>query len=314
MDDGVVDKLNRHYGGTEWQGRICRFHDNVLAVNTVHEQTLPSGLRRDIFGSLWNVSHAGAPALVEPALKEASFQGFTWPDVSLFTEPVARQIDSAASLCKDPERYHVIFMNWGIFEQSWRLRGFEDALADMVLEPGFYEELTGRLCEYYLAMLRVCREIPADAVFMGDDWGMQSGTIMNPEHWRAFLKPHWRRIAGEIHSQGKTLICHSCGSVEAIIPDLSEIGIDCLESVQPEACNMNPYELKRKYGHSLSFWGGLGNQSLIQFGTPADIKTEVRRLKTEMGINGGYVLAAAKSLQDETPAENAAAVFEAFTK
>jgi len=84
--------------------------------------------------------------------------------------------------------------------------------------------------------------------------------------------------------------------------------------VQPEARGMNPYALKQAYGDSLAFWGGLGNQSLIQFGTPAELKAEIRRLRREMSRGGGYVLAAAKSLQDETPVENAVAVFEAFTE
>ncbi len=59
--------------------------------------------------------------------------------------------------------------------------------------------------------------------------------------------------------------------------------------VQPEAAGMNPYELKRKWGDKISFWGGLGSQSAIPFGAPAAIKAEVRRLKAEMGAGGGYI-------------------------
>jgi uroporphyrinogen decarboxylase len=314
MDDGVVRNLNQYYGGTEWQQQIRRFHTGVAGIDTLHEREQPDGTRIDGFGSIWRADVPGAPALTKPVLPHASFDRFSWPDASLFAEPIYQRLDEFRARSQDLERYRVISMGWGIFEQSWRMRGFENALADMILEPDFYHELTGRICEYYMAMLRVCRDIPADGYLMGDDWGMQSGTIMSPDLWRTFLKPHWRRITEEIHTQGKTLICHSCGSVEAIIPDIIEIGIDCLESVQPESCRMNPYELKRKYGNSLSFWGCLGNQSLIQFGTPAEIKAEIRRLKQEMGQGGGFILAAAKSLQDETPVENAVAVFEAFTE
>jgi uroporphyrinogen decarboxylase len=108
------------------------------------------------------------------------------------------------------------------------------------------------------------------------------------------------------------VIHHSCGSVAEIMPDIIEIGMDVLESVQPEAAGMNPYELKRKWGDKITFFGGLGSQSIIPFGTPAEIRREVRRLRTEMGRDGGYILAPAKALQPETPTENAAAVFEAF--
>jgi uroporphyrinogen decarboxylase len=84
------------------------------------------------------------------------------------------------------------------------------------------------------------------------------------------------------------------------------------ESAQPEAVGMNPYELKKKHGTKMGFWGCLGSQSTIPFGSPCEIKDEIRRLKKEMGVNGGYILAPAKPLQSEIPVENAVAVFETF--
>ena len=105
-----------------------------------------------------------------------------------------------------------------------------------------------------------------------------------------------------------------CGSLADIIPDAIEIGLDVLESVQPEAAGMNPYGLKKKWGDKLAFWGGLGSQSTIPHGTPEEIRREVSRLRAEMATGGGYVLAPAKPLQPETPTENAAAVVEAFAE
>jgi uroporphyrinogen decarboxylase len=87
-----------------------------------------------------------------------------------------------------------------------------------------------------------------------------------------------------------------------------------LESVQPEAAGMNPYELKKRWGDEIVFWDGLGSQSAIPFGTPDQVRSEVRRLRREMARGGGYILAPAKPLQPETPAANAVAVVEAFTE
>jgi uroporphyrinogen decarboxylase len=75
---------------------------------------------------------------------------------------------------------------------------------------------------------------------------------------------------------------------------------------------MNPYDLKKKFGRNITFWGGLGSQSTIPFGTPDEIRSEVGRLCAEMGRGGRYILAPAKSLQPETPTANAVAVVEAF--
>ena len=84
------------------------------------------------------------------------------------------------------------------------------------------------------------------------------------------------------------------------------------ESVQPEAKDNCPYDLKRKFGDEITFWGGLGSQSTIQFGKPNEIKDEVIKLCRDMGNGGGYILSPAKALQPGTPVENLAAVVEAF--
>jgi len=98
------------------------------------------------------------------------------------------------------------------------------------------------------------------------------------------------------------------------MPDIIEIGMDFLESVQPEAEGMNPYELKKRWGDRIGFWGGLGSQSVVPFGTPDEIQREVRKLRIEMGKGGGYILAPAKPLQPGTPIENAIAMLDVFTE
>ncbi|MBU0609345.1 MAG: uroporphyrinogen decarboxylase family protein, partial [Armatimonadetes bacterium] len=115
-----------------------------------------------------------------------------------------------------------------------------------------------------------------------------------------------------IHDQGKLAIMHCCGSCADIMGDVVEIGLDVLESVQPEAGGMNPYRLQELWGDRLTFWGGLGSQSTIPFGTPATIRAEVKQLRERMAQGGGYILAPAKPLRPETPTENAVAVVEAF--
>ena len=96
------------------------------------------------------------------------------------------------------------------------------------------------------------------------------------------------------------------------MPDVIEIGLDVIESVQPEPAGMNPYELKKKWGDKITFWGCLGSQSTLQFGTPQQIRDEVKKLCREMGKGGGYILHPAKGLQPGTPVGNAAACVEAF--
>jgi len=246
-----------------------------------------------------------------PPLKKPAFDGYDFPSKEIFIRPEWKK--QARQICAENRASFIIGnLGWGLFERSWNLRGFENLLVDMVNEPDFVEETMDRLMNLYLSFVEYTADLPIDGILFGDDWGDQRGIIIGPKRWRKFLKPRWAKIYEAVHAHGKYVLHHSCGSVAEIMPDIIEIGIDVLESVQPEAAGMNPYELKKKWGDDIVFWGCLGSQSTLPFGGPDDIRREVQRLKAEMGRNGGYILAPAKPLQPGTPTENAVAVLEAF--
>jgi uroporphyrinogen decarboxylase len=183
---------------------------------------------------------------------------------------------------------------------------------DCIAEEDFYEDLLERFTTLTLAIVANCADLPADAIMMGDDWGNQRGIMIGPERWRKLFKPRYARIFKAIHDQGKLAIMHCCGSAADIMGDIVEIGLDVLESVQPEAAGMNPYALKKAWGDKIAFWGGLGSQSMIPFATPEALRQEIRRLRREMSKSGGYILAPAKPLRPETPTETAVAIVEEF--
>jgi len=313
FEGDVAERLDVYYGGPQWRRRLAPYMATVGAVDTVREQPISATHTRDAWGSIWR--HDRRPFYLEqPPLTEPSFAGYHFPTADIFlTEPDKRKADAIGACAERTDSLRVIHMGWGIFEASWRIRGFEEALMDSVAEPAFYAELLERLTDLYVTLVNFWRDVPADAIMFGDDWGHQRGVILGPERWRRFIKPCWARVYEAVHAQGKLAMSHSCGSVAAILPDIIENGLDVLESVQPEAEGMNPYELKRQWGDQICFWGCLGSQSTIPFGTPEEIRQTVRRLCQEMGQGGGYILAPAKSLQPETPTENAAAIVEAFT-
>lgn len=311
----VPDQLDAHYGGKEWRERLQTFMRSVCIVYTMKKApTDRAGISVDPFGSLWRMDqrpfHLETPGMPEPSL-----DGYRWPKPEEFYAP-DKYVAEARQLCREKkdECFLSGSIGWGLFETSWGIRGFENILMDVAAEPDFAEELMDRITDQFLAYVDfTCRNLPdIDAVMFGDDWGDQRGVIVGPERWRKLLKPRYARIYDAVHARGKLVISHCCGSVYDIMPDLIEIGLDVLESVQPEARNMNPYELKKKWGDKMAFWGCLGSQSTIPFGTPAEIRAEVRRLRKEMGKGGGFILAPAKSIQPGTPIENAVAVLEAF--
>lgn len=310
FEECVGQRLDEHYGGKAWRDRLTPFIVGVGAVDTDPKEPIDERYVRDGYGGIWRQDmrpwHLEKPPLAEPSL-----DGYTFPEPKSFFRPERKE--AAGKTCKThTDSFLIGGLGWGLFERSWNLRGFENVLMDAVMEPEFFEKLLDRLMHLYLAFVEYTADLPVDGILFGDDWGDQRGVILGPDRWRKFLKPRWAKIYEAVRQHGKIVMSHSCGSVADIIPDLIDIGLDVLESVQPEAAGMNPYELKKRWGDKITFWGCLGSQSTIPFGTPGSIRSEVAKLKKEMSRGGGYILAPAKPLQPETPTENAAALVEAF--
>jgi uroporphyrinogen decarboxylase len=310
IEQNVCESLDEHYGGPSWRQKLKPYIVSVGGIPMMQRKAISDNQETDLFGSIWRIDRRPR-RLEKPALLEPSFEGYTFPSPDAFVDPNLKE-NVQKALQNHPNSFTTLGMGWGLWEGSWGIRGFENALMDVVAEPDFFEELLDRLTEIFVTNLAKFEDLPADAVMFGDDWGDQRGVMIGPERWRKFMKPRFARIYEAVHAQGKRVISHCCGSIADIMPDIIEIGMDVLESVQPEARGMNPYELKKKWGDKITFWGGLGSQSVIPFGTPDEIRSEVRKLCREMGKGGGYILAPAKPLQPETPTENAVAVLEAF--
>ncbi len=311
MEIDVERRMDEYYGNTEWKNKIIPYFRSVMAVDTNAMTKIDDSHVIDDYGGIWRVD-IRPWHLEKVPLSEPSFAGYDFPKPEKFYRPDAKAI--GIEDCKKYGNESFIFssLGWGLFERSWNLRGFVNILTDFIDEPDFVNEALDKLCDLYLKFIEYNADLPADGILFGDDWGDQRGVIIGPERWREFLKPRWKRIFEATHATGKITMCHSCGSVADIIPDLIEIGLDVLESVQPEAANMNPLELKKLYGKDICFWGGIGSQSLLPFGTPTEITRTINNMKKEMAKGGGYLMAPAKPLQPETPTENAVAAFEAF--
>ena len=109
----------------------------------------------------------------------------------------------------------------------------------------------------------------------------------------------------------KVIMC-SCGSIVAVIKDRAEIGLDVLNSMQPFAKNMNTKNLKEQFGEIMSFHGGIDVQRILPYGTPADIRKEVKRLIKIWMPTGGWIGAASHNIQPDVPPENIVAMFDAL--
>ena len=263
----------------------------------------------DAYGVIWEESFPGEIGMVRnPALKNPTLDGYTFPDTHV--EPLFANIPG--QLAAHPDRFSYWGLGFSLYERAWTLRGMEPFLMDMVQNPAFADELLDAICDVNLALIERACQHPIDCIRFGDDWGAQSGLIMGPDLWRRFIKPRFARMVEKATAHGKVTFLHSDGDIREIIPDLIDIGLNILNPVQPD--EMDIYEIKREFGHDLTFLGGVSVQHLLPHGTPNDVRAEVRRLIRDMGANGGFIIAPTHSLGRDIPLENLVVLVEEFTE
>lgn len=196
-------------------------------------------------------------------------------------------------------------MHCTIFELSWYLRGMEALYLDLCDRNGIADWLldwfTNRAHE---AIKRYCR-VGVDIVFFGDDVGTQRGMMMAVPFWREHLKPRLRDAIRTVrkHENKHTWIAyHSDGDIRPIVEDLIEIGVELLNPVQPECMPMD--EMVAKFSGRLGFWGMIGTQTTMPFGTVEDVRRAVRDLRRYAALGEQIVLAPTHVIEPDVPWEN----------
>lgn len=207
-------------------------------------------------------------------------------------------------------RFVIATLAFTLFERAWSLAGMEEVLMAMAEGSAFADELFDGILAFDLEVVRRALSFPIDGVRFGDDWGQQQGLIMGPALWRKYIKPRVARLYEMVRQAGKKVFIHCCGKVDEIFPDLIEVGVDVFNPFQPEV--MNVESIKERYGEKLSFFGGISTQRTLPYGTPSEVKNEVRRLIERIGRGGGYIAAPAHDVPRDAKPENVAAMIEAL--
>jgi hypothetical protein len=152
------------------------------------------------------------------------------------------------------------------------------------------------------------------AFICGTDFGTQNSTFCSPEAYRAIWLPYYKRINDWIHQNtGWKTFKHSCGAIESFMELFIESGFDIINPVQINATGMDPRLLKKKYGDRIIFWGGgVDTQGVFPFGTPDQVKEQVKRQCEIFNNNGGFVFNTIHNIQANVPFENVVAMLEAL--
>ena len=151
-----------------------------------------------------------------------------------------------------------------------------------------------------------------DAIYLMEDFGTQNSMLLSPEMWRKQLKPRYQEVFRWIkRSTDWKIFFHSDGAIYPIIPDLVEIGIDILNPPQTNAKGMDPKRLKDEFGQDITFWGaGVETQSTLPYGTPDDVRKQVRDRLDLFSKGSGYVFSSIHNIQKDIPFDNLIAYFD----
>ncbi len=170
-----------------------------------------------------------------------------------------------------------------------RLIGQENSMLWMAEYPQRMGAVIHRIGEFYLEMARA--EIDAgagllDGFVIWGDVAYKKSTFMSPAYWREYFKPWVARMVELAHAHGLPVIYHGCGNVQAIFPDYIEVGLDAFNPLEVKA-GMDAVDLRRRYGHRMSFCGNSDIQ-VWESGDRDAIRGEVLR-KLNAAKGGGFI-------------------------
>lgn len=250
------------------------------------------------------------------AVTKDELDNYKWPDMD---DPYrVAHVRAEAMKLHEENQYAIMATPWLMFpfERAFEMQGMEKFLLNLAVEPDFAQELlikNNQLCMRLMGhFLDECGDL-IDIIKIGDDLGTQEKLMISPRMYRNMLKPLHAEMISLIKQKTKAKVFfHTDGDVFDLIEDFIEIGVDILNPVQTSAGKMsNLEELKNRYDKRIVFCGGIDTQKILPFGTPDQVKQEVRRVINILGKDGGYMVSPVHTVMNEVPAENVLAMVDA---
>lgn len=199
------------------------------------------------------------------------------------------------------------------------IRRVSDWLTAHALFPDYIDEVFAYQTEVMLKNLEIYKQAVGERIqvvwISGTDFGTQRGTFTSVDTFRRLYKPHYRKINDWVHQNtGWKTFYHTCGCINDLLDDLAEMGVDCLNPVQVNAIEgggLTAAQLKERYGDKFTFWGGgVDTQKTLPFGTPDEVRAQVKERVDTFSKGGGFVFSTIHNVVAKIPPENLVAMYE----
>ena len=289
-----------------------RLDNHLLRVDVAHTPrlSLDGKVSFDWWGAGWGTETEGYWHAIAPMAETTDLAAYPWPDPNA----PALLAEAARAIAADG-RKHFVAPNFGfaLFERAWSLRGFDTLLMDLVDQPVWVEELLDRITDIQVTLAKRFVALGVNGGYFGDDYGAQRGLLFSRKLWRQMIRPRLARMFAVFRDAGLPVLLHSDGDLWPILPDLVDIGLTCLNPVQPEV--LEHERLYREFGKHLAFYGGISTQEVLPKVSPADVRAATLACIRNLAPDGtGLILGPSHRMQSDIPPENVAAMLEAFPK
>ena len=203
------------------------------------------------------------------------------------------------------------FMQMTVWEASWYLRSMDELMIDMMMEDEIATTLFDKITDFACEKAKAYAQADVDILSLGDDIGTQSSIMIDIDTWKTWLQPRLKKVidTAKAIKPDILILYHSCGYIVPFIDALIGTGVEILNPIQPECMNFD--DIHDQYGDRVSFWGTIGTQQLLPFGTKEEVyETSMNRLK-KCGKKGGIVIGPTHIVEPEVPWENLLAIKKA---
>ena len=233
-----------------------------------------------------------------------------WP----MPDPDKHDYSDVPAQCKRMGEYAVCLHCFGdLINGNGMLRGMEQTLVDLITDEPAGLLLADRRFAIQTEIARRTLEAARggiDILWLGEDLGTQDRPMVSMEVFRKHIRPRYQILVDLGKAFGVKIMIHTCGSSSWAYEDFIAMGMDAVDTLQPEAKDMSPSHLKKTFGGRLAFHGCISTAGPVTFGTPSDVVRSCRETLDIMMPGGGYCFAPTHALQDNSPTENVVAMYD----
>lgn len=309
----VMDMLIKHFGVKD-KDEVY----NILSIDKISWVEAeyigdPDG-KRNLWGSaLREISFPGGSYTevssypLKGCQDEKKLKSYKWPVLSDFS------FENLHRACEKNDKWVRMLIFISIFENYCMMKPLDESLMDLYLAPSFAHALIDNILNFEISYIEkafeTCGDL-IDIVYLSDDMGMQDRPILPLYKWKEFFYESYKSLINLIKTKGKKVFYHSDGSAFDVLKEMANLGVDIINPIQYRCPGMEREKLKKELGSKVIFHGSVENQQILPFGSPEEVREEVRDNLKILGRGGGYICAPCHNLQPGTSIDNIIALYE----